>query len=112
MPFYIERCQILQIERNNKYDYDMSGVKLKGVQCAKNWGVKIASNLKIFKQCNDAVNTANRIWGFIKRNLSFKDKDVILYNSLVRAQLEYTIQFWSPYLAKDTAKLESIQLSY
>ncbi len=59
---------------------------LRSDQCAKELGVKIESNLKLVQQCNDAANTANRMFGFIKRNFSFKNKDVILtlYNSLVR----------------------------
>ncbi len=49
--------------------------------------------------------------GFIKRNFSFKNKDIILplYNSLVRLHLEHAVQFWSPHLAKDIAKLEAVQ---
>ncbi len=63
----------------------MRGVKLKSVQCAKNLGVKIASNLKFSQQCVDAANKANRMLGFMKRNFLFKNKDVILplYTSLV-----------------------------
>ncbi len=75
----------------------MCGAKLKRVQCAKDMGVKIASNLKFLQQCVDAANIANRMLGFIKRNFSFKNKDVILplYTSLVRPHLEYAVQFWS-----------------
>ena len=48
---------------------------------------------------------------FINRNLSSKNKNTILplHISLVRPYLEYAVQFWSPNLAKDIAKLEPIQ---
>ncbi len=85
----------------------MRGVKLKSVQCVKDLGVKIASNLKFSQQCIDAANKANRMLEFIKRNFIFKHKDVVLplSTSLVRPHLKYAVQFWSPHHAKDIAKL-------
>ena len=112
MPFNVDKCQVLQVgTRNKKFDYEMRGIKLKSVQCVKDLGVKIASNLKFSQQCVDATNKANRMLGFIKRNFLFKNKDVILplYTSLVRPHLEYAVQFWSPHHAKDIAKLEGVQ---
>ncbi len=87
----------------------MNGTKIESVQCVKDLGVTIASNLKFSQQCKDAASKANRMLGFINRNFSFKNKDVIilLYISLVRPHLEYAVQFWSPHHAKDIAKLET-----
>ncbi len=96
MPFNVDKCQVLQVGKiNEKFDHDMSGVKLKSVQCVKDLGVKIASNLKFSQQCIDPANKANKILGFNKRNFLFKSKDVILllYTSLVRPHLEYAVQF-------------------
>ena len=47
----------------------------------------------------------------IKRNISFKSKDVIvrLYKALVRPRLEFCIQASRPYLRKDIAMIERIQ---
>ncbi len=77
----------------------MSSEKLESVHCVKD---TIASNLKFSQQCKEAAGKANRMLGFIKRNFSFKNKDIILplYNSLVRL-----LQFWLPHLEKDIAKL-------
>merc|ERR1712148_1375 len=49
--------------------------------------------------------------GYIRRNFTYRNKDIIrsLYKSMVRPHLEYAVQFWCPYLAKDIAKLESVQ---
>ncbi len=79
----------------------MNGTKLESVQCVKDLGVLVASRLKFSQQCKDATGKANRILGFINRNISFKTKDVILslYTSLVRPHLEYDVQFWAPHHA-------------
>ncbi len=111
MPFNVNKCHILQVgTRNLKYDYEMSSEKLKSVQCVKDLGVTIVSNLKFSQQSKDAAGKANRMLGFIKRNFSFKNKDIILYNSLVIPHLEHAVQFWPPHLSKDIAKLEAVQL--
>ncbi len=97
---------------NKKYDYEMSGEKLESVHCVKVLGVTITSSLKFSQQWKDAAGKANRMLSFMKRNFSFKNKDIILplYNSLVRPHLEYAVQFWSPHLAnKDIAKSEAVQ---
>ncbi len=68
----------------------MNGTKLESVQCVKFLGVCITSSLKFSVQCNDAVVISIRVVGFIKINLSFKNRNVILplYISLVRPHLE------------------------
>src|SRR6218665_1519690 len=47
----------------------------------------------------------------IRRTIVTRDKDTILrlYKSLVRPQLEYCIQVWSPYLKQEMEKLEKVQ---
>ncbi len=59
--------QVLQVGTSNKrFDYEMRGVKLISVQCPKDLGVKIASNLKVSQQCVDAAYKANRMLGSLK----------------------------------------------
>ncbi len=79
--------------RNQKFYYEMNGVKFDSVKGVKCLGASIASNLKFPQQCKDAVGEANRMLGFTNTNFSFKNKDVILplYISLVRYHLEYPI---------------------
>ncbi len=89
----------------------MGGVKLESVHCVKDLGVTITSNLKFSQHCKEAACKANKMLGFINKNFSFKNKDIILpmYITLVRPHLEYAVQFWSPHHAKDIAKLEAVQ---
>lgn len=53
---------------------------------------------------------ASRMLGFINRTFIFKSKDMILplSKSMVRAHLEYAVQFWDPHLSK-YIKLEALQ---
>ncbi len=64
--------------RNHKFDYEMNSVKLDSAQYVKYLGVLIASNLEFSQQCKDAASKANRMLGFINRNFSFKNKDIII----------------------------------
>ncbi len=79
----------------------MGGVKLESVHCVKDLGVTIMLNLKFSQHYKESACKANKMLGFINRNFSFKNKDIILpmYISLVR----------SPHHAKNIAKLEAIQ---
>ncbi len=74
----------------------MNGVKLDSVQCVRDLGIPIASNLKLSRQCKAAATKANRMLGFINRNFSCKNKDIILplYISLVRPHQKFAVQFW------------------
>ncbi len=108
-PFNVNKCHILLIgTRNQKFDYEMT---LESVQCFKDLDITIASSLKFPQQCKDAAGKANRKMGFINRNFSFQNKDVILslYISLVRPHLEYVVQFWAPHHENYIAKLEAVQ---
>ncbi len=112
MPFNANKCPILQIgTRNQKFKYDLNGVKLKSIQCAKDLGAPIPSSLKFSQQCKDAAGKASRMLDFITRYFSCKNKDIILpmYISLVRFHLEYVMQVWLSHHSKAIAKLEAVQ---
>ncbi len=72
MPFNVKKCHhILQVgTRNLKYDYEMSGEKLESVHCVKDLGVTIMSSLEFSQQCKEAAGKANRMLGFIKKEIS------------------------------------------
>lgn len=89
----------------------MEGCWLEAVEEGKDLGVVIDRTMKFSKQCLEARNRANRILGFINRNVSYKSKEVVrsLYNSYVRPHLEYCIQAWSPHYRQDINMLEALQ---
>ncbi len=56
----------------------MTSEKLESIHCVKDLGVTIASNLKFSQQCKEAAGKAKRMLGFIKKEFSFKNKNIIL----------------------------------
>ncbi len=79
MPFAVKKWHILQVgTKNPKYEYEMSGVKLESVLCIKYLGVTTASNLKFSLHYKEVACKANRMLGFINRNFSFENKDVVI----------------------------------
>ena len=65
--------------------------------------------MKVSEQCGIAGSKGNQLIGLIRRNITYKEKQLIvpLYKAIFRPHLEYCIQAWRPYPKKD--KLERIQ---
>ena len=68
----------------------------------KDIGVTISADMKVSEQCGTAVSKGNPILGFIRRNITYKEKELIkpLYKDIIRPQLEYCVQAWRPYRKK------------
>ena len=77
----------------------------------KDFRVTISADMKVSEQCGIAGSKGNQILGLIRRNITYKDKKLIipLYKAIVRPHLEYCIQTWRPYRKKDMDTLECIQ---
>ena len=67
--------------------------------------------MKVSEQCGIAAAKGNQILGLIRRNIVYKEKELIipLYKTIVRPHLEYCIQAWRPYRKKDNDILERVQ---
>ncbi len=67
--------------------------------------------MKVSEQCGIAASKGNQILGLIRRNITYKEKELIipLYKTIVRPHLEYCIQAWRPYRRKDIDMLERVQ---
>ena len=68
--------------------------------------------MNVSEQCGIAALKGNQIIGLIRRNITYKDKKLIipLYKAIVAPHLEYCIQAWRPYRKKDIDTLERIQM--
>ena len=69
------------------------------------------ANMKVSEQCRIAASKGNQVLGMIHRNITYKEKSLIvpLSKAIVRPHLEYCVQAWNPHLRKDIDMLEKIQ---
>ena len=114
MLFNFGKCKCLHIGPGNaSMNYEMVGTILSITVKEKDLGVTMNANMKVSEQCRIAASKGNQVLGMIRRNITYKDKSLIvpLYKAIVRPHLEYCIQAWSPYLRKDIDMLEKIQRS-
>ena len=67
--------------------------------------------MKVSEQCGIAASKSNQILGLIRRNITYKEKKLIipLYKAIVGLHLEYCIQIWRPYHKKGIDTHERIQ---
>ena len=65
--------------------------------------------MEVSEQCGIAVSKGNQILGLIRRNITYKDKKLIIpqCKAIVRLHLEYCIQSWRPYRKKDIDTLNA-----
>ena len=98
-------------KRNPKHIYMMGNNLINVTEEEKDLGITITNNLNWRTQTAICVKKANRIIGMIKHTFSHIDKEMFisLYSTLVRPQLEYCPQVWSPYHMSDVKLLEDVQ---
>ena len=66
----------------------------------------ISADMKVSEQCAIAAAKGHQIIGLIRRNIVYKEKELIipLYKTIVRPHLEYCIQAWRPYCKKEVQR--------
>ena len=106
------KCKCLHTgHRNLNVNYKMGDTVLGTTVKEKDLGVTISADMKVSEQCGIAASKGNQILGLIRRNITYKGKNLIipLYKAIVRPHLEYCMQAWRPYRKKDIDTLEHIQ---
>ena len=112
MLFNYGKCKCLHTGHGNEDEqYTMGDTVLHTAVKEKDLGLTISADMKISEQCAIAAAKGNQILGLIRRNIVYKDKEIIipLYKTIVRPHLEYCIQAWRPYRKKDIDILERVQ---
>ena len=112
LSFNVAKCKTMHIGHSNpRNDSQLQGITLEKSDLEKDLGVFLSSDLKSSAHVAKIAAKANARVGLIKRTFTYMDREIFtsLYTTLVRPILDYGVQCWSPYLAKDINKLEQMQ---
>ena len=112
MLFNFRKCKCLHTGHGNEdAQYPMGGTVLNTTLKEKDLGLTICADMKVSEQCGIAATKGNQILGLIRRNIVYKEKELIisLYKTIVMPQFEYCIQAWRPYRKKGIDMLERVQ---
>ena len=116
LSFNIDKCKVMHIGKNNpKLEYTMRTENenkiLIETREEKDLGVWITNDLKPEKQVIAASQRAMTVLRSVKRAFVRFDIETfsIIYTTYIRPHLEYCIQAWAPYYAKDILLLEKVQ---
>ena len=115
--FHPDKCHVLRIgeremDLRDLFDsYHLGDQTLKAVHQERDLGVIIDQDLSFEPHMIAKINKANSVIGLIRRSFMHLDKEMFLtlYKSLIRPQLEYANQVWSPRLAKHITMIENVQ---
>ena len=102
--FNFGKCNCLHTGQGNlDANYKMGDTVLGTTVKEKDLGFTIIADMKVSEQCRIAASMGNQILGLNRRNITYKDKKLIipLYKAIVRPHLECCIQPWRPYRKKD-----------
>ena len=97
MLFNFGKCKCLHTGHGNlDVNCKMGDTVLSTTVKEKDLGVTIRTDMKVSEQCGIAASKGNQILGLIRRNITYKEKKLIipLYKAIVRPHLEYCIQAW------------------
>ena len=115
MRFHPVKCNMMQLTRKRikkiHASYTLEGTDLENVESIKYLGVTITSDLRWNTHVSNVCTKANRILGFLRRNLYSCPQQVkkAAYKGLVRPDLDYGSLVWDPPGVVLQEELESVQ---
>ena len=114
MEFNPSKCHVMRVTRSRlplPTSYTLHGQTLEVVSCAGYLGVDISNDLSWKSHVTRISNTANKSFGFLRRNLKAKNPQLRerAYKAIVRPQLEYAAPVWDPHHQDDILKIEMVQ---
>ena len=111
MRFQPVKCNMMQLTRKRikkiHASYTLEGTDLENVESIKYLGVTITSGLRWNTHLSNVCTKANRILGFLRRNLNSCPQKVkeAAYKGLVRPILDYGSSVWDPPRCSSTGRI-------
>ena len=107
MNFNTKKCKFMRFSHKKSITdihYDMNGVLLERVKVVRDLGITVTDDLCWVQHISEISLKANR-------TLDIKDVEIrkVLYCSLIRPQLEYATELWSPKQVAYKRILENVQ---
>lgn len=103
MRFNPEKCKVLHLDfyDNPRNSYILNNVSIGVANTEKDLGVIANDSFQWDDQIKTCISKANKMIAWVTRNLINRDKKVLLniYKTIVRPNLEYCAQLWSPVAA-------------
>ena len=109
------KCKTLRVTRRREtieHQYSLVNQTLETSKHERDLGVWISNNLTWRKQVLEQCSKANKLLGFVKRstrNITSQSARRTLYLTLVRSQVGYATQVWSPQSVELISRLERVQ---
>jgi len=103
MQFNKDKCKVLHLAKHNPgVQYWLGSTLLRTNSVERELGVLVDHVINMSEECAVAANQANRMLGCIKKDMTSRDKEVIipLYSALVRPHLENTVLGFGPCYTK------------
>ena len=109
-----EKCYVLRIASSRSpivTKYNLGGTELQETTSHSYLGVNISQDLKWDTHISKITTSANRVNGFINRNLisCTKQTKATAYKTLVRPILEYSSSVWDPYTKEHIHEIGKVQ---
>ena len=95
------KCKVLPVSRRGRCitnEYYLNGTILPIVETERDLGVNITNDLKWNYHISENITKAKKSIGWVTRNVISREPDVMIniYKTLVRHNLEFCVQLWSP----------------
>ena len=80
MSFNFGKCKCLHTGSGNTgVNYEMGGTILGKTVKEKDLGLTMNANMKVSEQCRIAASKGNQVLGMIRRNITYKEKSLIIH---------------------------------